>query len=306
MKKRKYHIRYLFFSLFLFGLFLNSSAQVTIFPEVERRTDESVQIIKIEVTDLFTIIDFLYFADREDAWICADKNFFIQPVNSNERKYLIMAKEIPLCPDREKVLTGDKEFEFQLYFPGIDTSVRKIDVIEKPVSGFNFFGVWLDAYNERPQPDSLLFSSRDEFKSWFENQEEPLKQIEGIWDLTITEAKYQGEVFIEYREEEPEILEVAIIWNDGEYQCYGMDGKSLEMSFSVIAEGGRFAYKEYYRNVKEEVTTFIYTEDTDNLEFRFNVPRRWARYQLSGRIFDNQELVKKMTWRKKYPVSFKE
>jgi hypothetical protein len=296
----------LIIGLILFIIHFISFGQVTIFPEIERRTDESVQIIKIEVTDIFTIIDMFYIAIKEDAWICADKNYYIQPTNSNERKYLIMAKDIPLCPDRKKIHTGDEEFKFQLYFPGIDTSVRKIDVIEKPVSGFNFFGVWLDTNDERALPDSLLLTSREEFQSWFENREEPLKQMEGIWKLTANQAKYQGEIFIEYMEEEPEISDVALIWENDEYHCYGMDGKSLEISFSVIAEGGRFAYKEYFRDVKEEVTTFIYTEELMDFEVRFNVPRRWARYQLSGKIFDNQDLVKIMSWEKMYPETLKE
>jgi hypothetical protein len=288
------------------GLSLAGNAQITIFPEVERRTDESVQIAKIEVTEIFTIIDMLYIADKEDAWICADKNYFIQPANSTERKYLIMAKEIPLCPDQEKIYSGDEEFEFQLYFPAIDTAVRKLDVIEKPVSGFNFFGVWLDDYNEEPEPDSLLLENRDEFKTWFENREEPLEELEGIWELEYTEAKFHGEVFVEYLEEDPVNTDVALIWENDEYHCYGMDGKSMEIKFSVIAEGGRFAYKEYYRDINEEATTFIYTDNNNNLEFRFNVPKRWARYQFSGRIFDNEELVKRMKWRKIYPETAKE
>jgi len=62
----------------LFGLivFLSicqaSLAQITIFPDVERRTDESVRILKIEITDLFTIVDILYIPEEEDAWICVE------------------------------------------------------------------------------------------------------------------------------------------------------------------------------------------------------------------------------------------
>lgn len=291
----------LFGLLIILGSFLDSPAQVTIFPDVERRTDESVQIIKIEVTDIFTIVDMLYIAEAEDYWICADKNFYIQPGNSSDRKYLIMAKEIPLCPDRKKISTGGEEFEFQLYFPGLDTSVLKIDVIEKPVSGFNFFGVWLDKNNPRPQPDSLSIASRDECQTYFENREDNLKPLEGIWNLTIKQAKYHGEIFLEYLDDDPEILDAAVIWKADHYECYGMDGKSIEMQFNVLAEGGRYAFREYFREVKEEVTTFVYMDEKDIIKYRFNVPRRWASYLLSGKLFDSENLVKDMSWKRTYP-----
>lgn len=283
------------------GVTQRSLAQVTIFPDVERRTDESVQIVKIEVTDIFTIVDMLYISEAEDAWICIDKNFYIQPSNSSERKYLIMAKEIPLCPDRKRINGGGDEFEFQLTFPGIDTSVMKIDVVEKPVSGFNFFGVWLDKSNTRPAPDSLLITSREEFQSYFDSKQDHLKPLEGIWDLTIKRGTYQGEVFLEYLEEEPKIFDVALIWRNGYYECYDMDGKPLEMQFHVIAEGGRYAFKEYFQEIKEEVTTFIFMEDLDLLEFRFKIPRRWAKYLQSGKSYNNQDLLKIMSWERAEP-----
>ncbi len=292
----------------LFGLiaFLclcqGSLAQITIYPDVVRRTDESVRILKIEITDLFTIVDLLYIPQEEDVWICADKNYYIQPENSSERKFLIMAKEIPLCPDRKKVYGRGEDYEFQLYFPSIDTSIQKIDIVEKPVSGFNFFGVWLDRKKVRPVPDSLPVASREEFQLLFENRENDLRQLEGIWELTIKRSKYRGEIFLEYLDEEPEILDVAIIWLTDHYECYSMDGKSLEIQFEVIAEGGRYAYKEYFREIREEFTTFVYVEEENTLEFRFNIPKRWAQYLLSGRLFNDERLVKIMSWERKFPL----
>ncbi len=280
-----------------------SLAQVTIYPDVERRTDESVRILKVEITGVFTIVDILYLPAEEDAWICADKNYYIQPENSSDRKYLIMAKEIPLCPDRKKVYAGDEDNEFQLYFPAIDTSVRKMDIIEKPVSGFNFFGVWLDTKEIRSLPDSLLIASNEAFQSFFENRDKDLKPLEGIYELTIRRSKYRGEVLLEYLDEEPEVLDVALIWETDHYECYGMDGKPLEIQFAVIAEGGRYTYKEYFREIRKEFTTFIYVEEENIIEFRFNIPKRWAQYLLSGKLFDNENLVKIMSWEKKFPLN---
>ena len=295
------------FSLYALVAFLSlgkvSLSQVTIFPDVERRTNESVRIMKIEITDVFTIVDVLYVPVEEDAWICADKNYYIEPENSNDRKYLIMAKDIPLCPDQKKVYFGDEDYEFQLYFPSIDTSVRKMDIIEKPVSGFNFFGVWLDRKAIRPMPDSLTIATETEFQSFFENRQNELKPLEGIWTLTIRRSKYRGEVFIEYLDDEPEIQDVALIWKTDHFEGYGMDGKPLEIQFDNIAEGGRYAYREYFREIREEFTTFIYLQEENNMEFRFNIPKRWAQFLLLGRLFDNEELVKIMSWEKKFPTS---
>ncbi|UCG27512.1 MAG: hypothetical protein JSV24_11150, partial [Bacteroidales bacterium] len=277
---------YCLFGLILFFcIYQVSLAQITIFPEMERRTDESVQIIKIEIDDIFTIIDFVYVNLEEDVWICADKNFYIQPSNSNERKYMIMAKEITLCPDRIKLNADDEDFEFQLYFPAIDTSLRKIDVIEKPVSGFNFFGVWLDKSDLRPEPDSLEYADRTEFENFFNGRLERLRPLEGIWELTTVQSHYHGDVFMDNLEEEPENLDIAIIWTEDHYECYTMDGKSIESGFYDIAEGGRYAYKEYYREIKEEVTSFVHASEDGIIEHSFIVPQRWAKYLLHGKIY---------------------
>lgn len=278
-----------------------SMAQITIFPEVERRTDESVQIMRIEISDIFTIVDLVYVNVEEDVWICADKNFYLQPSNSNERKYLIMAKEITLCPERIKLSTYDEDFEFQLYFPAIDTSLRRIDVIEKPVSGFNFFGVWLDKTGVRPEPDSLEYKEREDFENYFNGKIDRLQPLEGIWELTVVQSHYHGDVFVDNLEEEPEVLDIAIIWEEDHYECYDMDGHSTETGFYDIAEGGRYAYREYYREIKEEVTSFVHVSEEGVIEHSFIVPQRWAKYLLHGRIFDGESLIKKMSFERELP-----
>ena len=106
-------------------------AQTIIFPSYANRDDSNVEISRISLTDTLTIVEMYFLAPLDDTWICADKNFHIIPNNSNDRFFLVLAEDIPLCPKREKI-TRDKIYKkFLLYFPILDSSVRRIDIIEK-------------------------------------------------------------------------------------------------------------------------------------------------------------------------------
>jgi len=285
---------------FILSMFVNAQTYITIYPDVESQTIETIEITKIEINEVFTIVDMFYNARGNKGWICAGRDFYIQPSNSNERKYLIMAKDIPICPKKVIIDSYKDKYKFQLYFPGINPSVRKIDIVEKPETGFNFFGVWLNPEPTESLTDSCRFRSRTEFETYFNSNSLSLNPIEGIWKMVSKKSHYVDNNFLEYLEDKV-TREVAILYKGDHFKCYEMDGKSLDVKFYIISHGGRYLYKEYFNLVREEITSFVHVEKEGYFKHTYVIPEKWAKYQLQGEFFPGDKLLNELKWEKIFP-----
>jgi len=154
-------------SLLVFVYTIGSIAQTIIFPSYTNRDNPNVEISRITLTDTLTIVEMYFFALLEDAWICVDKNFHIKPDNSNNCFFLVLAEDISLCPERDIITYAMIFKKFLLYFPILDSSVRRIDIIEKAKDGINFYGVWLEEKQGEPLPDSSKYRTRKQFIDYF-------------------------------------------------------------------------------------------------------------------------------------------
>lgn len=286
----------------ILSMSVNAQTYITIYPDVESQTIEIIEITKIEINEVFTIVDMFYNARGNEGWICASRDFYIQPSNSNERKYLIMAKDIPICPKKVIIDSYKDEYKFQLYFPGIDPLVRKIDIVEKPETGFNFFGVWLNPESTESLTDSCRFRSRTEFETYFNSNSLSLNPIEGVWKVVSKKSHYVDNNFLEYLEDEV-TREVAILNKGDHFKCYEMDGKSLDVKFYIISHGGRYLYKEYFNLVREEITSFVHVEKEGYFKHTYAIPEKWAKYQLQGEFFPGDKLLNELKWEKIFPLS---
>jgi len=285
---------------FILSMFVNAQTYITIYPDVESQTIKRIEITKIEINEVFTIVDLFYKAREDEGWICAGRDFYIKPSNSNERKYLVMAKDIPICPKKVIIDSYKDGYKFQLYFPGIDPSVRKIDIVEKPETGFNFFGVWLNPEPTESLTDSCRFRSRGEFESYFNANISSLNPIEGIWKMVSKKSHYVNNNFLEYLEDKV-TREVAILNKGDHFKCYEMDGKSLDVKFYIISHGGRYLYKEYFNLVREEITSFVHVEKEGYFKHTYAIPEKWAKYQLQGEFFPGDKLLNELKWEKIFP-----
>jgi hypothetical protein len=280
---------------------VSSQTYITIYPDVESQSIETIEITKIEINEVFTIVDLFYESNENESWICASRYFYIQPDNSNERKYLIMAKEIPICPEKFVINSFLNEIKFQLYFPRIDPLARKIDIIEKPETGFNFFGVSLNNEPPRPATDSCRYKAKSEFTAYFEDNITTLDPIEGIWILTSKRAHYAQNKFIEYLDDEYTI-EVAILRHGDHFECYEMEGNPLEAKFLIISQGGRYMYKEYFKMICEEITSFVLIEEEYRFKLTFSLPENWAKYLLQGEFLPGDKVINELIWEKICPL----
>lgn len=288
--------------LFFIALMLvpGGIAQTIIFPSYKNRDNKNIEISRISVTDTLTVVEMYLLAPLDDIWICADKNFHLKPYNSNDRLFLVLAKDIPLCPKREKI-TRDKIYKkFLLYFPILNSSVKRIDIIEKAKDGFNFYGVWLEEKPGEPLPDSSKYRTREQFVNYFSENQNNIVPLEGIWQETFRLAHYVSADFYDYLNEK-EVREFVIMKKKQRYVCYDMEGGPLDAHFIPIAEGNRYLYKKYLRDIRETVSTFARISDERKIQMSYFYPDKYARYHYPEDIMPGDQLGVKLELLKVFP-----
>lgn len=293
---------FLFFLIFVYAI--GGTAQTIIFPSYTNRDDSNVEISRISLTDTLTIVEMYFLAPLDDTWICADKNFHIKPNNSNDRFFLVLAEDIPLCPKREKI-TRDKIYKkFLLYFPILNSSVKRIDIIEKARNGFNFYGVWLEEKPEEPFPDSSKYRTREQFMNYFSENQSNIVPLEGIWQETSQLAHYVSANFFDYLNDK-EVREFVIMKKKDQYVCFDMEGGSLDAHFISIAEGNRYLYKKYLRDIRETVSAFCRINDEKKIKMSYFYPDKYARYHYPEDIMPGDQLAIRLELLKVFPESGK-
>ncbi len=270
----------------LVSLSFRAMAQVTIFPEIDdMKHSKRVEIMKVELTGDFTIID-LYYApmstetSTEGDWICVDKQSYIKPTNLEVRKYLIMAKDITICPRSTKVTTTERdELIYQLYFPPLEPGIYKIDVIEKQKGGMNFYGVHINNRRNRSAADSAPFRSQEAFMKYFYDHRAQLDKIEGLWKLEIRHQHfYHQDRYMEELSVEPQV--VAIIKKGDRFITYGEHGDNREESFSKLTGKKGYFFRKEIPEVESEASGYIVFSNSDQFFIKYALPDRLAHYYL--------------------------
>ena len=290
----------IFLSLILVMYAISGTAQTIIFPSYTSRDNSNVEISRISLTDTLTIVEMYFLAPIDDVWICADKNFYIKSYNSNDRFFLVLAENIPLCPKREKITREKIYKKFLLYFPKLDSSVRRIDIIEKAKGGFNFYGVWLEEKQGEPLPDSSKYRTREQFVNYFSENQSNIVPLEGIWQETSQLAHYVSAKFYDYLNEK-EVREFVIMKKEERYVCYDMEGGPLDAHFIPIAEGNRYLYKKYLRDIRETVSTFSMISEKGKIKISYFYPDKYARYHYPEDIMPGNQLAIRLELLKVFP-----
>ena len=109
-----------------------------------------MDVFQIEVTEEFTRIDFVYYADNKyinGGWVQMSPNTFIRPSGTSIKMMLIKAENIPLAPQKHHFKSTKDVLHYSLYFPPLTTGTASIDIVEMETndpSFFNFFDVKLN------------------------------------------------------------------------------------------------------------------------------------------------------------------
>jgi OOP family OmpA-OmpF porin len=150
-------------TLFLFGLSLTAAAQVTLRPQVERRSSGDVTVLKVEHTAAHTILT-LRFAQpalspvEQQLYERYPERFtHISTISIDPDSYLsgtldgvqqqakfVKANGIPVQPDRQRVGPGDV-VSFQVYYERLKPGIASFSLFECQSSNdfqcWNFYGI---------------------------------------------------------------------------------------------------------------------------------------------------------------------
>ena len=114
-------------------------------PRVEKGTKVDHQVLKIEMGDELTRVDFMYRNPYDySGWIQISGNSFIRVAGSQIKLGLVKAVNIPIAPTKHFFKRKGDYLAYTLYFPALPKGTKKIDIIEREASGgtwFNFYGV---------------------------------------------------------------------------------------------------------------------------------------------------------------------
>lgn len=161
------------------GFFSTSFAQkiTTLSPYIERQSQSYVTMTKVELTETYTIISFLYknpdrdefndelrrtfpgiFRDRTSTqWIQIDpRSRLYKPGDASKKFRFVKAEGIPVSPDSLIVKAG-QEVRFKIYFRRLDPGIEVFDFFEGQNNGrqqfWNYYGVHIRNPKNTPKPE---------------------------------------------------------------------------------------------------------------------------------------------------------
>jgi len=156
--------------LLVLGLFFGVAwGQVTNNPYVEERYTRSVRIVRVELTDRYTIIDMQYgdpalyqkFRMPESLGSISVIGFkpdsrLYKPGNTSKRFMFVRVEGIPESPGRRRVMP-DELVNFRVYFERLDQGIEVFDLFEGPnpdnTQHWNFYGIHIkNPLLRKPEP----------------------------------------------------------------------------------------------------------------------------------------------------------
>jgi hypothetical protein len=127
-------------------------------PNSGLRSHETLEITKIDITTLKTVISLNIENKIAGGYFCADKNISILYPDGTKSN-LISSKGIPVCPDAYKFKTIGEKLEFELTFPPLKKNTEWIDLIEDCNDNcFSFYGICLNNELNKKIEDAFHFA----------------------------------------------------------------------------------------------------------------------------------------------------
>lgn len=114
----------------LFSLSTSIFGQVYTSPEYARKSNPHMEVVKIIITDKYTVVEFKHTNPYE---VGGYANIFPETVirtNKGQTFKLQKVKNIPVAPYRHNYRKKGEVLRFKLYFPPINPSTKSIDIIE--------------------------------------------------------------------------------------------------------------------------------------------------------------------------------
>lgn len=146
-------------------LFCISSAQAQVVIEKPFSAELSHPELTIESIELYsdsTVINLTIVNNADsNGWFCADKNIYIENLNTRQRYYRVGSRGIPICPATHNFSRKGETLSFTLIFPAIPQNLNSINIVEDCSKACFFFkGVIL---SNKLNSDIRLFNQGMEY-----------------------------------------------------------------------------------------------------------------------------------------------
>lgn len=245
---------------------LNSVLSQTINrPLINSQDSNKFTIDKIENKDNNTIVSFTYTSSDEyinGGWVRINPNIVIKETNSERTYKLIKSEGMPLSPSKHEFSFNGQKLRFKLYFPKIDRSLKKIDIIESQENEnfFNFYEISLD--NRNVNNEETIYLS-DKYVNYLPKE---IKNIFTSLDFVLSEkvsliSYTNGLIEKLEKEKSKNIVEITVDENE----------KSQSYTFELNSKVNPII--EFYFNHDSKLkggidfTRFSFTNKTDALLF---------------------------------------
>jgi len=115
-------------------------------PNIIWHKPESLEILRIELDENYTRIDFIHHANpkyKNGGWVRINTKTYISPWTPDRTElFMIKAVNIPIAPAKHEYKSIHDFLYFTLYFPALPDGVKKIDITEEgSIHPFRFRGV---------------------------------------------------------------------------------------------------------------------------------------------------------------------
>ena len=114
-------------------------------PSIEDIDTDTLKVEKIELSDEYTRIDFIHYADKiydNGGWVQMYPETYIQPNGTDIKLKLLNVINIPIAPTKHHYKHRNDRLAFSLFFPAVPKEVEYLDLIEKLHGGSNYFNVY--------------------------------------------------------------------------------------------------------------------------------------------------------------------
>lgn len=143
--------------LFLFLFQLNHAQVIVEKPFAAEFSHPELTIDRIALYPDSTVVSLTVVNNADNnGWFCADKNIYIENLNTRQRYYRISSRGIPTCPATHNFSRKGETLSFKLIFPPIPKNHNSINLIEDCNKACFFFkGIIL---NNKLNSDIRLFN----------------------------------------------------------------------------------------------------------------------------------------------------
>ena len=149
-------------SIFLASGFTISFSQSFLAPNVALKSHETLDIMKVVISEEKTEI-FLKVENRITGGnFCADRNIYLGYPDGT-KSFLVSSSGIPVCPDTYKFRSPGEHLDFVLAFPPIRKGTESVNLIEDCQDNcFSFYGIILDSNLNKKIDDAFALAENDQ------------------------------------------------------------------------------------------------------------------------------------------------